>query len=322
MKTTIKLLKSAKNIALVSHANPDPDTIGSTIALYDILSQMGKKVELFCDTDKNDNYAFLTAYNSYKFGVIDSFKAFDLVVAVDVASESMLGGLAQPFLAHENTLRIDHHASGIDYAKHNLMIPYSACAVLIFNLSKKLKVKISKDTATALYFAICGDTGIFKNNNTDSVTFRVCAELFEAGAEFRKVYSEFFEKKTVPYIKLTSNTLLNASLNNEFGYAILSVSDDDYQKFNASKDENIGNLPHSYLNCGYKIAVILKEKEDGIHCSLRSKFEYDCSKIAETFGGGGHKNASGCKIEASLDEAKLKIENAIKQYLNTQQEAK
>ena len=93
------------------------------------------------------------------------------------------------------------------------------------------------------------------------------------------------------------------------------LTKDDYQKFGVSEEEVIGNLPNTYLNCGYKVAVVLKEKDDGIHCSLRSKFEFDCSKIAEVFGGGGHKNASGCKIENSLSEAKTLMANAIKEYL-------
>lgn len=315
MKQTLKLLKKSKNIALVSHASPDPDTIGSTLALYESLTLLGKSLCLFCDAEKNENFAFLDNYEKYNALDVSKLKDFDLVVAVDVASESMLGEFAEAFLSCENTLRIDHHSSGSNYAKHNLMIPYSACAVLIYEIIKNLKIKLNKTIATDLYFGICGDTGIFKNNNTDSITFNVCAELFDAGAEFRKIYTEFFEKKTVPYIKLTSNALLNASLDDELKFAIISVSAEDYEKFGASANENIGNLPHSYLNCGYKIAVILKEKEDGVHCSFRSKFEYDCSKIAETFGGGGHKNASGCKIDAPLKEAKLQVENAVKKYL-------
>ena len=321
MRQYLKLLKKAKNIALISHTNPDPDTIGSTLALSCVLKRLGKSVSLFCDAEYNENYSFLSAYKEYEFSGDADFSAYDLIVAVDVANDTMLGKFAEQFALHENTLRIDHHASGTDYAKNNLVIPYSACAILVFEIAKKLKVKIDKDMATMLYFAICGDTGIFRNNNTDSVTFEVCAELFKAGAEYRKVYSEFFDKKTVPFIKLTANTILNASINDELKFVIMTVTSDDYKKFDASTNENIGNIPHQYLNCGYNIAVVLKEKEDGIHCSFRSKFEYDCSKIAEAFGGGGHKNASGCKIEKDIKSAKKDVENEIIKYLSAREES-
>ena len=314
MRKIIHELKKAKKIALFSHSNPDPDTIGSTLALYDALKQMGKSVDLFCDAEANENYNFLEDYKLYNSSLKENMD-YDLYVAVDIASESMFTSLAEFFVAQENTIRLDHHISGSNYAKINYVKPESACAIVIFDLLKKMRFKISSKIATCLYFAICGDTGIFRNNNTDSATFAVCAELLKLGAEMRRVYNEFFDKKTVPYIKLTSSILLGAKTNDDVGYAILKATEKDYKKFGANENENVSNLPHSYLNAGYKVAVILKEREDGIHCSLRSKFEIDCSKIAEKFGGGGHKNAAGCLIDSSIDNAESQLEKEIIKYL-------
>ena len=316
MKKTIKLLKQSKNIALFSHTSPDPDTVGSTLALMKILELMGKKVDVYC-AETNDKFAYLECYARYNTDPSTDLSKYDLLVAVDVPDQTMLCDFEQAFLAHKNTLRIDHHAKGNSFAIHNLCENQSACAVVIFEIAKKLKLKITSEIATLLYFAICGDTGIFKNNNTDSVTFRICADLLDLGADFKKVYSEFFLKSTLEYIKLSSHILLNAQTNDELGYVIMSVSTADYDKFNPLQNENISNLPNTYLNCGYKIAVIAKEKEDGIHCSFRSKFEYDCSSVASTFGGGGHKNASGCLIESSLEDAKVQIASAIENYLKS-----
>ena len=317
MKKTLKLLKKAKNIALISHVSPDPDTIGSTIALAGVLKKLGKNVDLFCSDDVPESYNFLTGSSEFNKQKQNGVLGYDLLVAVDIASLERVGCFADEFSKHPNTLRIDHHVSGISFAKHEYVTSASSTAVIVFEIASKLKAEVDSDSATALYLGICGDTGIFKNNNTDSVTFNVCAKLLQAGAKFRTVYTEFFEKKTVPYIKLTSNALLNADVNDKFGYVVMAVSKDDYNNFGASTDENVGNLPHSYLNCGYKIAVILKEKEDGIHCSLRSKFEYDVTKIAENFDGGGHKNAAGCKFDDSMTVAKKKISKAIENYLSS-----
>lgn len=317
MKNVLKKIKQAKNIALFSHENPDPDTIGSTIALKRALEKTGKKVSIFCDSETNNNYGFLPDYAEYNKSEDEEF---DLLIAVDVASSYMLAKYEELFLKHNNTIRLDHHMSGSNYAKINLMEPYSACAILIYFLAKKLKVKLDSSIATPLYFGICGDTGIFRNNNTDSLTFSVCADLLDKGAEIRKVYSEFFDKKTVPWIKLTSNALLFADIDDENKFVIMTVTKEDYEKFGAKETENIGNLPNSYLNAGYKIACILKEREDGIHCSLRSKFEYDCSCIAEKFGGGGHKNASGCKFDTSMKQAQKELASEIIKYLNERKE--
>lgn len=316
MHQSTKLFKKAKNIAIFSHKSPDPDAIGSALALKFALERAGKNVSFFCDDEMVGNYGFLPGFDEYNTKTLDGV---DLFVSVDVASSGLLGKFEEPFKNFANTLKIDHHSSGENFANHNLVKFESACAVVVFELIQAMKIKIDANIATDLYFGICGDTGIFRNNNTDSKTFMICAKLLELGADYRKVYSEFFEKRTLANLLLTSNAILNAIIDDEQKYAIMSVSTDDYDKFGASESENIGNLPNSFLSCGYKIAAILKQKTDGIHVSFRSKFEFDVSKIAEKFGGGGHKNASGCLIIDTLSNAENLVEKEIKNYLKENQ---
>lgn len=313
MKKFLKMLKQAKTVALFSHENPDADTIGSTIALRRILMSLGKeRVDMFCESEIPSSFYFLAETKLYN----QEFGDYELLVSVDTANENMLGKYKDYFLNFENTIKIDHHTNGNSYASRNHVSPYSACAIVVYEIAEKLKVKIDDETATALYFGICGDTGIFRNNNTDSLTFLTASKLIDAGANIRRVYNGFFDKKTVSTVKMTSSCLLNAKLNDEMGYAILTAPKEDYEKFGVNPEVDVlGNVPNTYLSCGYKIAVILKEKEDGIHCSLRSKFEYDVSKIANVFGGGGHKNASGCIINASLKQAEIVMAQTIEKYL-------
>ena len=311
MHEIISILKKANRIALFSHVNPDPDTIGSTLALKLALEKMGKKVSVFCDAENMSDFDFLTSgiYNA------DELSGFDLFVSVDVSAGNMLGKFEEAFCSFEKTIKIDHHSSGNDFASKQIVVTESACAVLIFDLIKKLKVNIDGEIATCLYFGICGDTGVFRNTNIDSKTFLVCSELLACGADYKKVYREFFDKQTIENVLISSNALLNAKLDADKNYAIMQVSSGDYKKFNATENESLGNLPNVLLNCGYKIAVILKQKDDCIRCSFRSQPEYDVSKIAVTFGGGGHKNASGCSIFESLTKAKDMVEEKIKKYL-------
>ena len=321
MKTIIKLLKKSKKIALFSHISPDPDTIGSTMALCCALRSIGKEVWCFCDDVKTEEFkVFDSLENFNKFELIGENNEildndFDLFVAVDISTAERAGKFKPIFDNKENTIRIDHHKMSDDFAKFNYMVPDSACALVVYDFITKMKIKITPKIATYLYFAICGDTGIFHFNNTDSKTFLICSKLLEKGADIRYVYSEYFDKKTVPELKLASYSLLNAKINDELKYVIMKVCADDYDKFNAPETAYIGNLPNSYLNCGYKVACILKEKQDGIRISLRSKFEYDCSIIAQTMGGGGHKNASGISVQMPIDEAEKQIEKSIVDYL-------
>lgn len=313
MQNIVKLLKKSKNIAIFSHKGPDPDAVGSALALYKALKKIGKNVSLFCDDEMDGgNFGFLNGFDDYNKSDLSDF---DLFVSVDIASGELLGKYEEQFSQFGVSLKIDHHSSGANFAKHNYVKPYSACAIIIYELLKHMKIKIDKEIATCLYFGICGDTGIFKNNNTDSKTFLVCADLLDLGADYRQVYSEFFEKRTLSNLYLTSNAIMSAYVDDEIGFSVMTVSIDDYERFGANENEHIGNLPHTFLNCGHKISAILKQKQDGIHCSFRSKFDYDVSKIAEKFGGGGHKNASGCSIIDSLSNAERQVTEAIKNYL-------
>lgn len=314
MKKFLKLIKLAESVAIFSHEKPDADTIGSAVALRRILMSMGKKVDMFCESNIPESFYFLEEAKTFN----KKFGEYELLISVDVATESMLGKYKDLFLNFSNTIKIDHHINGSSYAKRNHIRQQSACAILIYEIAEKLKVKIDEETATALYFGICGDTGIFRNNNTDSYTFFVASKLLEAGANIRRVYNGFFDKRTVSSVKISSSCLLYAETNDEFGYAILKAKKDDYLKYDVDPENDmLGNTPNTYLSCGYKIAVIMKEKDDAIHCSLRSKLEYDVSKIAAVFGGGGHKNAAGCRIDAPLEQAEEILKQTIEKYLRS-----
>ena len=312
MQKILSEIKRAKSIAIFSHINPDPDAIGSALALKLALEKSGKKVGLFCDAELNADFAFLEDYKNYNQEKLDGF---ELYVSVDVSADNMLGKFEKDFKCFSNTIKIDHHEIGNDFAKLSYVKFESACAIVVFELLNGLKTKIDSDIATRLYFAICGDTGIFHNNNTDSKTFLVCSKLVSMGAKVQWVYDNFFDKKTVSNVFLTSNALLNASLDDKLKYAIMVVSLNDYKKFNATETDSLGNLPNTFLNCGYKIAVILKEKSDCIRCSFRSKDGYNVSLLAGIFGGGGHKNAAGCTIFASLKQAESMVRREIELFL-------
>ena len=312
MKKYIKVLKQSNSVALFSNENPDADAIGSTIALRRILMAMGKQVDMFCESEIPSSYHFLEETKTYN----KKFRQYDLLVSVDTAAEHMLGKYKDMFLNFPNTMKIDHHPNGSSYAKRNHVRTYSSCAIVVYEIAETLKIKIDEETATALYFGICGDTGIFRNSNTDSQTFFVASKLVEAGANIRRVYNNFFDKRTVPVVKMTSDCLLNAQVDDNYGYAVLYAPKENYEKYGVNpQNDPLGNTPNTYLSCGYKIAVILKEKDDGVHCSLRSKPEYDVSKIAEIFGGGGHRNAAGCVIVKSIQEAESVMRSAIESYL-------
>ncbi len=313
MTKYLKMLKKANKIAIFSHISPDPDTIGSSLALRRILISLGKDVDVFCTDNIPESYNFLDDAKAYNGEVKEDY---DLLVSVDVSSSNRLGVYEDMFLSHKNSVKIDHHKTSEGFGKVNYVKICSCSAIIVYEISKKLRAKIDEITASLLFMGLCGDTGLFRNNNTDEEAFRVAADLLSSGADIKKIYSEFFDKRKVGNVKLTSHLLLNAKLNDKFGFAIMQVTKEDYKNFDVdTKNDNLANVPNTYLACGYKIAAILKEKEDGIHVSMRSKPEYDVSIIATSFGGGGHKNAAGCTITKTLDKATKDLTKAIENYL-------
>lgn len=313
MEEYLKKIKEANSIALFSHIRPDPDTVGSTLALKIILESIGKHVDIFCAGELDSEYNFLEDFKLYNKKELDGH---DLLVSVDMATPTMLGEFEEKFLAFGNTIKLDHHPSGTDFAKINVVKLYSAMAVFAYEIAEELGVKISSEAATRLYFGILGDTGNFRYSNTDAKTFEVSSKLMEYGADAQLVQKQFFDKTTLAHIRLSSKALLSAEVAEDKFYAILIASRDDYISCGAPETESISNLPNMYLNAGFSVAVILKELSDGVHCSFRSHESFDCSAVAAQFGGGGHRCAAGCKIEGSLEEVKNKIKNIFESYKN------
>lgn len=315
MKRIAKQIKQAKTIALFSHSSPDPDTIGSTLALMIALRSANKSVDVFCARDMPENFNFIEEYAEYN----KTLQTYDLLLSIDTARTSMLGDFAEMFLNHNNTARLDHHTGGDQYAKINVVQKHSACAIMVMDLIQKLKIKITPKIATLLFFGLAGDTGFFKNSGTDAESFDYASRLISLGADKNLLMREFFDKRTVEMLKLTSSVLLDADINKKLGFALMTVSFDDYEKFGAQKTESVSNLPNLYLGCGLKVAVILKQKDNGIGCSFRSVPEIDISKLAEKLGGGGHKNASGCLLDTTLVKAKSMIKKELKQFLKEEE---
>ncbi len=320
MEKMLKTLKEAKRVALFCHVSPDPDTIGSTLALKRVLKSIGIEAFAFCPEPLAKDYGFLADFEQFDAEPDDKF---DLVVGVDVASRYRLGKYEELFKNHNNTLKIDHHEISEDYAKVNFVEICAATAMIVVKIAENLKAKIDEKSASLLYFALCGDTGIFKYNNTTSSVFLTAAKLLELGADKTKIYADFFDKRHENEVKMSAFVLLDADLYEDIGYALLRASYKTYKKFGTTPEEcDLSNLPHTYLCCGYKIGAILKEKLDGIHVSLRSAEDYNVAKIGEVFGGGGHKNAAGFVLKTSMKKAEKLVKAEIERYLKEKENVK
>lgn len=311
LKEIIKKIKKANKIAIFTHRRPDPDALGSLSSLYEALLAKGKDVAAFLEQNVSKSYEFLNI--DYAKTECD-FSQFDLVISVDVAAPSMLGdNFVQGFLNHPNSVAIDHHAMRITIAKIEYVEAQSAsCAEIIYKLLKALKCKITPRLATLIYTGLAGDTGCFVHDNTTASTHILAGNLMKCGADTELVNLKLFKSGSVERLRLLSLVVPNFIFIGDS--LIVPVSFEDFKSVGINPDSGIELIDFVARLDGINLTALIQEKKEGeISVSLRSTKKYDVSILAQKFGGGGHRQASGItRLEGKLSDIITTFEKELK----------
>lgn len=294
-----QILREKDNIFILTHAHPDGDTLGCGFALCRALLKLGKKARVICADEIQKKYAYLMQDLD-----MQSFDE-DYVVAVDVATENLLGSL-QDVYGGKIDMCIDHHGSNTDYAKYLLLNADAAAACeIIFKVIKALGVDIDKNIANCLYTGLTTDTGCFRYSSATSNTYRVAAELIDLGADNGKINRIMFETKTKTYAALERMAIEGMQFFCNERICVITVTQDMYKKTGSNEQETEAIAPLTRQTEGVEIGLTIREKPDGTcKCSIRTYESVDASALAACFGGGGHKQASACKFDCGVEEAK------------------
>lgn len=294
-----QILREKDNILILTHAHPDGDTLGCGFALCRALLELGKKARVICADEIQKKYAYLMQDLD-----MPSFDE-DYVVAVDVATENLLGSL-QDVYGGKIDMCIDHHGSNTDYAKYLLLNADAAAACeIIFKVIKALGVDIDKNIANCLYTGLTTDTGCFRYSSATSNTYRAAAELIDLGADNGKINRIMFETKTKTYAALERMAIEGMQFFCNERICVITVTQDMYKKTGSNEQETEAIAPLTRQTEGVEIGLTIREKPDGTcKCSIRTYESVDASVLAACFGGGGHKQASACKFDCGVEEAK------------------
>ena len=304
------LVKSSKNILIISHVNPDGDTLGSMCALQlAIQKQYKKKSEMLILSKLLKIYEFLPNIGEVKtLDKFDKSREYDLVVAVDVASIDRLIDAQILFEKAKFSVNIDHHRTNNDYGSLSIIEPFaSSCGEVIYKMLRKLDWQFDFDIATCIYTAILTDTGGFRFENTSTEVFKIAAELTEMGIVPKDLYRKCYESKTKG-ITLFQTYCVNKSVflnNDKIAYTV--VYKKDIEKFAIGDDatDGIAEVLRSIITT--EVSFVVKEVDVKIcKISMRSK-NIDVAEVCSKFGGGGHRFAAGCTIKASCDESVKKL---------------
>jgi Exopolyphosphatase-related proteins len=302
-------LLEADSVVIASHEGPEPDAIGSSLALGLALEALRKRVFIY-NKDGLESAKFLPGYEKLKTYLPDFIP--DIFCVVDCATLDRIGEEAKAFAIRTTIVNIDHHSKGENFGTFNYVDPSApACGVLIYEVIKELKVKITPEIATNIYAAIAKDTMGFILPTVNSASLRVAAELVEAGADLLAVM------KTLKYATLRKYKLLSFFLSRikfedhiSTSYLLL----EDFEKSGA-KDEDADEFIDMIRGIdGVLAAIFVREKQPGLFkVSMRSQGDIDVADIARKYGGGGHKNAAGFnfRIKDFPEIAKYQDKNII-----------
>jgi len=302
-----KKIEEAKSVTILSHLNPDADTLGTSLGIYALLTKdKNKKVEVVNASNALPNHLdFLPYFKKikYKMDYTDS-----LIIACDCGSIDRLGF----DLEGRDIINIDHHQSNTMYGNINvIMAGYASASQVAYALFEKL-YDVDTDVATCFYAALLSDTRYFTTSSVNEEVFTVAQALVSKGAIPEKIAYHFTQRRPLSSMRILEKALASLGLFHEAQVATLFVTKADIATSGATVSDMEGIVDYARSLVTVEVALFAMELDDGVRISLRSK-KVDVSRVALAFGGGGHKVAAGftlkqCGLQQSIDTILDKIE--------------
>lgn len=311
LKDAAKFLLENDDYYILTHINPDGDTLGAGFALADALRSMGKNANVLCSDELPLRYLFL----------FDKYQPWDFedrtIVSVDIADLQLLGDELSIYKDRID-LCIDHHVSNSMYAKRTFLDgAASATCEMMYNVIVEMGVPINKTIAKCLYTGIATDTGCFKYGNTTVAAHVIAGELISHDIDFAIINHLMFDLKTRSRLKAEQILISNMEFHLDGMCALITITKDLIKQTQVDESEfdGLASIPRQVE--GVSIGVTIKEKETGVYkISMRSSDNVDVSQICGHFGGGGHTRAAGCQLEGELDEIKARILKKVEESIN------
>ena len=317
-----KIISDSNSFLITTHVNPDADAIGSEIALYVILKELGKKVFIVNYSETPYNLQFLD-----KSGAIETYdegkhnpviNSVDVIIALDFNKWDRTVKMKQA-LTQSKALKIciDHHLDPENFADHFFIdTDYSACGEIIFDFIKKTYiVNMTYELAYPLYAAIMTDTGSFRFERTTQGLHIIAAEMLKLGVIPGEVFDKIYDQSKFSKFKLLGRSLNSLKLSGNVSYMILTQK--DFIETGAEESDTDGFVNFALSVENVKLGILFVELEEGFKVSFRSKGNISVNQLAREYGGGGHTNAAGARFfKDNLYEMMPEILNKAAEYVN------
>jgi phosphoesterase RecJ-like protein len=314
LSQVVELIENKSNFAITTHIKPDGDGVGSSLGLCWLLRSLGKNAEVIVNGDVPPSYRSLPGADEIR-DVKELDGQYDAVFVIECSDITRPGiaGLENAF-----TVNIDHHSTSEHFGSIN-WIDSTASAVgeMIYNLCKAVGGRITKEIAECVYMALVTDTGSFHFPNTSDRTLKVASELIKAGAKPSKIGEAVYYNYPWSRIELMRQVLSTIRRDETGRIAMMRQTLEMREKAGAIDGDNNGfvNIPLAAKDI--RAAVYMREVgKNKYRASLRSKGDVNVARVAEKFGGGGHKNAAGLGVEGDWDELEREIVAALNEEID------
>lgn len=306
-------INKAESIVILTHENPDGDAIGSGLALYNALKQIGKNPDIIIP-EYPRTFEFLPGSNEIKKE--SNVEKYDLAISVDCATIKMLNGFANYFENAKVKVSIDHHSTNTMFGDLNYVSPDApACAQILLVVFEYFKIEVTKDIGTCILAGIITDTGGFKYSGVTSETFEFVAWLLEKGINVSKIYRKVLQTKTRANFELNRIATNRLEFFEDGKVAFTYITKEDEESVNAESGDHEGIVETGRDIEGVEVSIFVRETDKGCKVSMRSNEYVNVSDVCLLLGGGGHIRAAGATMQCTIEQAKEKILRQIKSVI-------
>ncbi|WP_298837558.1 DHH family phosphoesterase [Clostridium sp.] len=311
----ISKIKTFNKIAITFHTSPDGDSIGSALALLIGLRKLSKKVYIISKEKIPQTFEFLPCSVEINGEISLPLKDTECVIVLDCGDFKRIN--ANLLVKNRFALiNIDHHISNDLYGDLNFInTKSSAVGEIVYQMLRLLDVKLDKEISSCLYTAVLTDTGCFRHSNTTAVTHDIASELINTGINFSDIHRKIYENNKTNKIKLCGEVISKLTVELDGKVCVMHITKDMIKKYELVYIDTSDIIDFATSIDIVEVAILIKDVENGVKVSLRSKSVVDVSKIAEWFSGGGHIRASGFYYEASFDDTKGKLMEILEKEL-------
>jgi len=311
----IEVIRTKNRFLVTSHQDSDGDSLGSQLALGELLSSWEKRFKIVNQGEIASKYKFLD-----KQGLIETSEAAldfrpEVVFVLECPDLSRVGFVQNMIPEDALLINIDHHQENSHFGDIDWVdLKASAVGEMIYDLLISVGHHLSPDAAEQIYAAILTDTGRFRFRGTSARSLHICAKLLRLGVDPEKITNRIYFSYGEANLRLLGDLIRRMEVFFGGRVCVLSLSNGDLERFNASFADTEGFVDYTQYLEGVEVGILFKEIAPGVtKASMRSNDAFNLIPFAKNFGGGGHKGAAGCTIYKPLKEAKRLILGHLKQ---------